>query len=185
MPKAALRTYFLQILREIPAECRERDSAELRRLLVASPLFAESRVVLIYAELPSEPVILPLLAETNLEGKTFCLPRVTPDGLVLHSVESIDDLVTHRGHLREPNPKTCPVVHPEEIDLAVIPALAFDPRTGIRLGRGGGYYDRLLAQKSFRAFTLGYCFSSQLHNGLPIRDHDMPMRAVLTENGVV
>jgi 5-formyltetrahydrofolate cyclo-ligase len=185
MPKAALRTYFMERLREIPAERRHRDSAELRRLLAASPLFQESRVVLMYAELPNEPIILPLLEDGVRGEKVFCLPRVTPQGLILHAVQSAEDLVTLRGSLREPNPDTCPVVEPAEVDLAVIPALAFDPRTGIRLGRGGGYYDRLLARKAFRAFTLGYCFTSQLHTGLPIHPHDIPVRAVLTENGVV
>lgn len=71
--------------------------------------------------------------------------------------------------------------------LMLVPALAVDPETGIRLGHGGGYYDRLLAevrQGSCEVTTVALVFSDELL-ALPAEAHDQPVDAVLTEDGLV
>jgi 5-formyltetrahydrofolate cyclo-ligase len=70
------------------------------------------------------------------------------------------------------------LVAPEEIDLILIPGLAFT-RKGERLGRGGGYYDRFLARVGLRAVKLGICFKEQLLEELPIESHDARVDRVL------
>ena len=84
----------------------------------------------------------------------------------------------------EPDPSHCPLVAPEAIDLAIIPGVAFDPETGVRLGRGGGYYDRLLASPGFRAVTVGACFDLQLVAGLPAEEHDQRVDLVVSESAL-
>ncbi len=69
----------------------------------------------------------------------------------------------------------------EEIDLAIVPGVSFD-RQGNRLGRGKGYYDRLLPQLS-AAYKMGICFSFQVSEALPTEEFDRPMDAVLTDEG--
>lgn len=80
------------------------------------------------------------------------------------------------------------VVVPEEnpdaatVDLVLVPGLAFTP-TGERLGQGGGWYDRFLAQVNARCVTIGVCFAVQICEELPVEPHDVSMAYVVTEPG--
>jgi 5-formyltetrahydrofolate cyclo-ligase len=67
-----------------------------------------------------------------------------------------------------------------KIDLIVVPDLAFS-RDGHRLGRGGGFFDRLLAGPGAAAYKLGVCFDFQLLESIPIEPHDIVMDTVVTE----
>jgi len=135
--------------------------------------------VLLYAPMRNEPDLLGLLTgnreenAANLPTKKWCFPKVQTSGLSLHEVHDLQHLQSGKSILREPNPALCPLVEAGEIDLAIIPGLAFDPITHLRLGRGGGYYDRLLARPEFRAQTVGVCFPGQLWEGLPREIHDV------------
>ncbi|MEM7576789.1 MAG: 5-formyltetrahydrofolate cyclo-ligase [Planctomycetota bacterium] len=70
-------------------------------------------------------------------------------------------------------------VPPEQINAVAVPALGFDLKTGVRLGRGGGYYDRFLSDCS-NALRIGVAFDEQIVLGLPAEPHDIPMHAVVT-----
>jgi 5-formyltetrahydrofolate cyclo-ligase len=137
--------------------------------------------VLIYHPLKSEPDVRPLLAEARQQ---ILLPRVTPEGLDIHRFTSTDSLLHSSFGTFEPDPERCPRITLDEIDLAIIPGVAFDPCTRVRLGRGGGYYDRLLANPKFSATTIGIAFDLQLHEGLPSEPHDQAVDHLLTENGL-
>jgi 5-formyltetrahydrofolate cyclo-ligase len=84
----------------------------------------------------------------------------------------------------EPHPERCPVVAVEEIDLIFVPGLAFT-RTGGRLGRGGGFYDRFLAGMRPGAMKVGVCFHAQLAGELPMEAHDHEVGVVVTEREVI
>ncbi len=146
------------------------------------PLFQESRIILLYASLPSEPDLLPLL-ESFLGEKIFVFPLITPKGLSLRPVGRVEELVMH-GKLREPDPTQSRPLHVGMVDLALVPGLAFGSKDGSRLGRGGGYYDRLLADPDFSAFTIGVCFHEQLCLQVPRETHDIAVRTVLTQHGL-
>ncbi len=74
---------------------------------------------------------------------------------------------------------SCPTVDPSEIDLAIVPGLAFS-RSGIRLGRGKGYYDRMLPR--LNCFKLGVCYSVALSDSIPSEKWDVPMDKVISAN---
>jgi len=76
-------------------------------------------------------------------------------------------------------------VEASELDLVLVPARAFDRKNGNRLGRGKGYYDRLLERLSPRAFKCGIAFDCQILPTLPISPHDVPVDAVVTESGIL
>ena len=88
-------------------------------------------------------------------------------------------LYRHRFGMLEPG-EACPLLAPEEIDLVLVPGLAFD-RAGYRLGQGGGYYDRYLPQCSGKSLAL--CREAVLFEALPREEHDRPVGLVLTEHG--
>ncbi len=69
-------------------------------------------------------------------------------------------------------------------DVVIVPGLAFTP-TGARLGQGGGWYDRFLAEVDAACSTIGVCFAEQLLDELPIEPHDIAVDLVVTDRGVV
>lgn len=77
-----------------------------------------------------------------------------------------------------------PEVAPDELRLVLVPGLAFD-RSGIRLGRGGGHYDRLVPALSPGTPVVGVTVSARVFDELPREDHDAPMTHLATEAGVL
>jgi len=126
----------------------------------------------------SEPDIAELITPGIL------LPRVAGDRLVIHRFEGSDSLRKSTFGMLEPDPEICPLIDEQTIELAIIPGVAFDPTTGARLGRGGGFYDRLLSAPGFRATRIGAAFDLQLVDGLPTEPHDQRVDYIVTESGI-
>jgi 5-formyltetrahydrofolate cyclo-ligase len=178
--KASLRSQARNVLAALSAEARAEGSAEICRRIEAMPEWADARTVAFYAAQPSEPDLSALL---DVRGKAFCFPRVSGDGLEFHRCESRDLLRPGPWKLLEPDPRHCPVIAAREIDLLFIPGLAFT-RTGGRLGRGGGFYDRFLIGVHPRAEKAGICFHAQILAALPLEGHDHEVDQVVTEKAV-
>jgi 5-formyltetrahydrofolate cyclo-ligase len=175
--KASLRTQSRQVLAALPPETRAIASVQVCRRIAALPEWSSAITVALYASQSSEPDLSALLATP---AKTFCFPRVSGDTLEFHRCHSSALLHPGPWKLIEPDPESCPVIPPSEIDLLCIPGLAFT-RTGGRLGRGGGFYDRFLSRVDPRALKLGICFHAQLVSTLPLELHDRQMDQVITE----
>lgn len=95
-------------------------------------------------------------------------------------------LVTGRKGIPEPslNDETCDFIHIEEIDIAIVPGVAFDESCG-RLGWGAGVYDKLLASHKIHALKLGLAFEIQIIDKVPIENSDVYMDAVVTEKRLI
>ncbi len=132
-----------------------------------------------YAALPDEPDLHPL---NWTPGKTLLLPRVRGGDLAFHAVQSADDLAPGAFGILEPR-ETHRAVDPASAELILVPGLAFT-REGARLGRGRGYYDRLLETLPRRVKRVGVCFAVCLLETLPVESHDQRVDLVVTENGV-
>ncbi len=179
--KAAIRKEMLAQLKALTPERRAEWSSQTLAHLTGSELWQQARQVLIFHPLRSEPDVTPLLDRQDCE---LLLPRVTENGLDLHRFSGPDSLVRSPFGMLEPDPDKAPIVGVGEVDLVIVPGLAFDPESNIRLGRGGGFYDRLLADASFRATTIGIGFGFQMRDGLPAEPHDRPVDHLLSEEGM-
>jgi 5-formyltetrahydrofolate cyclo-ligase len=177
--KESLRQELKRRLRGMSVAERELASERLRGKLAVSPAFSCAEHILLFAALPSEPDLLPLVRE-YADQKCFYFPRVTPDGLTLHRVHAVEELVV-RGKIREPVEGTA-AASLAQIQLILVPGLAFSREDGARLGRGGGYYDRLLADPYCQALALGVCFQVQLVKHIPQEPHDHGVMGVYTES---
>lgn len=145
-------------------------------LVCALRVFQEAEVVLLYAALPDEVPTQALIAKS--EGKTVLLPRVVGNELELRLYTGPDDLVESEDfHILEP---TGPLFTDyDAIDLAVIPAMAFDA-DGHRLGRGKGFYDKFLSHPDCRNLhKTGLCYDFQFVEAVPADDHDVPVDDVI------
>lgn len=146
-----------------------RDPARGRALAAAlAPLVRRSRRVAAYVSFGSEPPTAALLAAAETAGVQVLLPVLLPDR----------DLDWSRG-LQGP---LLGVQAIATCDLVVVPALAVD-RQGVRLGRGGGSYDRALRRVPPGVLTVALLHDGELVDTLPHEAHDVPVAAVVTPAG--
>lgn len=176
--KAALRTVIrAQAAAMTTAERRRSDVILLQRFLEL-PWTAEADTLLLFYGVGFEPDTGHLLLELWRQGKRALLPKCLPGrAMEARLVRSEDDLRSGTFGIPEPL-NTCPAVDKREIDLILVPALCYDLSCR-RLGQGGGYYDRYLADYGGR--TVGLCRERLLQETLPLEDHDRAVDLVLTE----
>ena len=120
----------------------------------------------------------------KLEGKTALVPKVDEASHTMIAV-AIDSLEAglERSRYGILEPTASEARPPGEIDLVIAPGLAFD-RAGNRLGRGGGYYDRFLAQDELRAVVCGVAFNEQVISDLPTDERDRRVGMLVTDREV-
>ena len=177
--KAARRKQVRAALAAISPEQRKADSARICARLREQPVWKNARFVLMFAPLPTEPDLWPLLLEAISSGKRVALPRFIRDigeyaPFLIQDVGR--DLVSGQLGIREPGAH-CPPLVPPTADLILVPGVAFD-LTGHRLGRGKGFYDRLL--KSIRGPKCGVAFDQQVVREVPAEPHDVRLDYLLT-----
>lgn len=178
--KAALRRELAAAERTMmPEEKRLSDSAILRHVLNTQE-YCRAHTVFTFVGRADEIDTRPLLEQILADGKQLCVPLCTSPG-VMECREVLDLTVLRPGAygISEP-PDNAPAVPPECVDLAIIPC-AGAAADGRRLGRGGGYYDRFLAQYTGDALLL--CRERLLCPSIPQETHDIRVPAVVTEQG--
>jgi 5-formyltetrahydrofolate cyclo-ligase len=179
MQKAELRRQCRLVRRALGEQERVRASLAICREIEGWGVFQTSKTILAYLPIPSEVDLTPLLEQYPYKG--WAVPRILPDEghrMVFHRYDT-RRLVRHPFGMQEPAPDL-PVVSPQEIQLALVPGLAFD-RSGWRLGYGGGYYDRFLA--GFRGTSAGIVFHVLLLEEVPHSMFDIPMQWIISEQG--
>jgi 5-formyltetrahydrofolate cyclo-ligase len=177
--KASLRQLVSARVAALDPQARQSASACLRDALRAAPFWMESRRILLFAPLGDEPDLWPLVAEGIAAGKVVCLPRFEPAArqYAAARVESMDrDIRTGAFGIREPRPEVDPWPL-SRLDLILVPGVAFSV-DGLRLGRGKGYYDRLLPQTT--GAKCGVAFDEQIEPVIPSEPHDVILDWILT-----
>lgn len=150
-------------------------SQEILEKLERLPAFQESKTVLLYHSLKDE-VRTRAFIEKWSKKKTILLPVVSGDQLELRHYTGIGDLSPGAYGIAEPTGRL--VEDYTSIDLVVVPGVAFD-KEGHRLGRGKGYYDKLLPR--IPAVFAGICFPFQLIDKIPVEPFDIRMDTVITK----
>jgi 5-formyltetrahydrofolate cyclo-ligase len=156
------------------------DSTALRDAIARwLSMHPECRTVAIFAALPGEPDLLPLV-KLHPERR-WVLPNVQGDALSFHEVADPEiELITGAFNIREPRADTA-LIPIQEIDVFFCPGLAFD-LLGNRLGRGRGFYDRMLEMARRDSHKLGVCFPFQLVADTYPEPHDIRMDGLITPN---
>ena len=161
-----IRALKSQHVGELPAL-----SENICEALLHHPRWQQAESVLAYSALPDEPSLTSLLQTALQQGKRVLLPVVVGDDLVLRLYQGQDALHEGAFSILEPQGEDFPLSRYPEIDLVLVPGVAFD-KAGHRLGRGRGYYDRLLPRLP-QAFKLGVCFPFQIIESVPTSEHDI------------
>lgn len=175
--KRQLRKQIKEAKKLWPAEELATASHTLLEQLEQHPRFVAARTILLYYSLPDE-VQTHAFVEKWYTSKKVLLPVVVGDELELRHYTGPSCLKEGAFHIEEPTGEPFTQFH--EIELAVIPGVSFDCQ-GNRLGRGKGYYDKLLPKLS--SYNIGICYQFQTCEEIPTEPFDRPMDEVWTEQG--
>lgn len=184
--KRALRAAFLA--RPLAPRAARRAALAAARCLEASAVFPACTRILLYADLPGELPAQPFYELARRAGKRLLWPRVAKAGLDFAHCARREALTPDCCGVPAPPPH-CPAETPGPETLLLIPGLAFD-RAGYRLGRGGGHYDRALAQLppggggAGGALAVGVAPAWRILDELPRAAHDARLDLLLSENGL-
>ena len=177
MTKQELREHMSKRL-PLSLAARVEKSKRICERITRIAAWHSARTVILFAPQTREPDV-ELLWKFGA-GRRFAYPRIEGETLALYAVESSADLKPTRKNLREPLANPEMRIPMGSVDLVVIPGVAFTEE-GLRCGRGGGYYDRLLAALPAAAVKVGVCFTEQLVEELPMENHDIEVDMVIAE----
>lgn len=170
MTKPEIRKQMKSLNTAITPEQREELSTRIFRQAERLPAFAGAKVVALFSSLNDEPSTSEALTRWS-RIKRIVLPRV--EGEVMRFYDYVPSAMTD-GAFGISEPDTTTLCLPEEIDLIIVPGVAFTA-DGMRLGRGKGFYDKYLSQNGFRAFKTGVCYPHQIIAELAVDSHDIPV----------
>jgi len=177
--KAALRQKVHATLKQLTPEKRAAGSAAVCALLKQQPFWQKAAGVLFFAPMPDEVNVWPLMEESLAGGKVAALPRYDPganDYFACRVQHPQHEIVAGHFGIREPN-RACPELSLERLGLILVPGVAFTT-AGARLGRGRGFYDRLLAET--HTLKCGVAFDEQIVETIPAANLDVHMDFILT-----
>ncbi|ENH97472.1 5-formyltetrahydrofolate cyclo-ligase [Gracilibacillus halophilus YIM-C55.5] len=122
----------------------------------------------------------PIIEQAWKSGKYVALPKCFPASkqLIFYEVDSFNQLENTYIDLFEPSPEKTQPVAPDQLDIIIVPGIAFHPK-GWRIGYGGGYYDRYL--QHYHGITIGLAADWQLTDQLFYQHHDIPIDYICTE----
>jgi len=178
--KSEIRCSLLERLKKQRRSTRLQKSCSIEKKLFERREFRRSRTVMFYVSLPEEVETHRMIRSALRLGKRVVVPSL--EGRKIRPAEIFDfkkDLSPQRFGILEPRSGRKHLISSREIDLVVVPGIAFDAK-GNRLGRGGGSYDRFLKRFKGRVPLIGLAFAFQKVSKLPTSLRDVPVTAVIT-----
>lgn len=177
MDKKALRAE----IRRRKADCSKLElqcqSTKICEWILDDGVFWASHFILLYSPLPDEVDVSPLITAAYNAGKTVILPVVNGEDLILKLFNGYNEMTKGAFGISEPCGELFPIGKYPQIDLAIIPGMAFDNRRH-RMGRGKGFYDRLLPHLP-NAYKMGVSFDFQHFERIPSQEWDIEMDEVI------
>ncbi|MEG1574336.1 MAG: 5-formyltetrahydrofolate cyclo-ligase [Bacteroidales bacterium] len=173
MGKSELRQEIKAVKRLLAEETKIACAIAVKKAIEKNANFTSAKKILLYHSLPDELSTADMITCWNEEKEIF-LPSVDGDTITIHKYTPEKMKIGAFG-IKEASGKIIP---PEEIDLIIVPGVAFDEEKN-RLGRGKGFYDKLLA--NVKCYKIGIAYEIQIVNTIPCMPHDIKMDCIITE----
>ncbi len=173
--KTEIRRSVRKAIATLSKEERTLQSAQIVSHIASLEEVQHAKVVALFASLADEPSTADLIAQLS-PHKRVVLPRIEGEEMEFYDIS--EGLQSGAFGIMEPQGTT--PISPDEIDVMVVPGVAFT-RDGSRCGRGKGFYDKYLSRRGFRAYTIGICYPCQIVEVLPCEEHDVTMNLVISE----
>lgn len=151
--------------------------------ITQNPYFLSAKVIFSYVSFQNEVDTHRIIRHAFDLGKKVCVPKVInrEKGMKVLYIESIEELIPSKMGILEPDINK-EAVAINDIDMAIVPGLAFD-NFGGRLGYGGGFYDRFFEGSNIKKIGIGYEF--QILKDVPKEEHDILIDGIITEKNVI
>ncbi|WP_442594926.1 5-formyltetrahydrofolate cyclo-ligase [Neobacillus sp. D3-1R] len=183
MNKKEYRSFLIKELKKLTKQEYEQFSYEIANHLFATSLWKDANTIGITVSNFPEVDTFQIIRKAWEQNKRVVVPKCHPKDkqLSFHDIHRFTQLESVFYGLLEPIENETGKVDAQEIDLLVVPGLAYS-NDGYRLGFGGGYYDRYLAK--YRGNTISLAFPMQMRNDIPIEEHDMPVNRIISSSGM-
>lgn len=184
--KREIRRRIRGIRRKMEEEWWREKSRSVCENIQETEAYREAKIVYVYLAVRGEVLLDELIRDALCAGKCVLAPRVKGKEMIFCPLRNLDQVQIGPMGIREPSGQgesgEDESRNPEENVLFLMPGIAFD-RKGNRVGQGGGYYDRFL-ERNFIRNKIGVAFSFQIYEKVPAEERDIPVDAVVTEEGV-
>jgi 5-formyltetrahydrofolate cyclo-ligase len=179
--KASLRKEILAKRDSIPPAVKKIKDREIEARLFNLPEFKTAKTISFFASFRSEVDTVSMIRRSLEAGITVVLPRVEGRDLVLYQIKGMHELVPGCWDIPEPSVVTEDrKINANSVDTIIIPGAAFD-ETGNRIGYGGGFYDRLLAQLQKPVPIIAPTYEEQVIESVPTDSHDKKVNIIVTD----
>lgn len=161
-------------------------SGKIKERLFQLEEFQNAETIMFYVALKGEVETRGMVEEAIASGKKVVVPVTDfkTNEMLASEIKSLDELKEKEFGLLEPKDEFVREVPLEEIDLVVVPGVAFDEK-GNRLGRGLGFYDKFLSKIKTEAVFIALAFDFQVLKEIPCKEHDMKVDKIVTEERVI
>lgn len=182
--KKTIRKRMKDIRRSVnPADKMEWDE-KIFKNLVSTELYKSSEMILCYISTDIEVDTRMFINYALQDGKKIAVPKCNDDNtMCFFEISSFDSLVRSSFGIDEPSENVHRKITDDEIknSLCIVPALSFD-RYGMRVGYGGGYYDRFL--QKYDTDTIGICYDICISEKIDNQAHDVKIKNIITEKAI-
>jgi 5-formyltetrahydrofolate cyclo-ligase len=167
---------------QLEAALARQWSEWVQKHFLGSQCYTAARCIGFYAAFDNEVDTRLAFEQSLSDGKIPAFPKIThPGEMIFLREKNFAKMRPNQWGILEPVSDGAPM-GVEELDLVVVPGVAFD-KTGRRIGFGGGFYDRLLSRIEPRTMAVGFAYSFQVLEKLPAAEHDRRVSRIVTEQG--
>jgi 5-formyltetrahydrofolate cyclo-ligase len=180
--KQELRERILDLIKTQKEEDARSKSRIIQDKFLVLPVFEKAQTIMFYASFHGEVDTFAVMDKAIELKKRVVLPivRIETAEIIPMEIRSIGELKRGAFGIPEPASSKERLVEPSDLDLVVVPGVAFD-RQNFRLGRGAGFYDRFLSRLPSTTHTVGFAYDLQMVDALPgLMPHDRPVSQVIT-----
>ncbi|WP_171011442.1 5-formyltetrahydrofolate cyclo-ligase [Haloimpatiens lingqiaonensis] len=180
MDKKNLRKLMKEKRNSITETTRQKFDNDIFFKIINSNYYKLSKVIFVFVSYNDEINTHKLIKHALQNNKKVVVPKVVSKNghMIALEINSFDDLEPSNYGILEPK-NYCKEIPSKDIDLALIPGLAFDLNGG-RMGYGGGYYDRFLKTLSSNCPKIGICYNFQVIQNVPMSEHDIKTDGLIT-----
>ncbi len=187
MSKLELRKKIIALRNALPLQKLKDNSATIVTKLLALPEYRRAATVMAYVDFRNEVHTASILENALHQNKRLLIPITdVPNKKLIPSqvLHFPDDLTPGTWGILEPKPQCVRPVDPGEIDLVIVPGVAFDT-AGNRMGYGGGFYDRFLPGTRVDTTLVSMAFELQVRSNVYPAEHDVRIHILVTEERVL
>jgi 5-formyltetrahydrofolate cyclo-ligase len=177
--KKELRKIILEKRDNIALNERIKYDKDIFNSLINSPLYIKSKLIFVFVSYKSEVNTHEIIKHALSQGKRVCVPKVLSKSEGMHAIEirKFDDLKSGKYGILEPETFENKI-NEEEIDLALIPGVAFD-KSGGRMGYGAGFYDRFLVKLKKDTHKIALAYGVQIVDYIPMNEWDVKVDGII------